>query len=126
MSPEEAIHFQRLTDMTDNKYSECRNFLKAHNVHIFPTVEEVRQAKESTYPDDITEDPHYIFSSLQDLVDKTVQRTCQVESFKQNINSETDFVVDSKAGSDGMTFDSNYNSDITSDIESRVMFYSNL
>ena len=26
-------HFQRMTDMTDNKYNECRRFLVAHNVH---------------------------------------------------------------------------------------------
>ena len=70
-------HFQR---MTDNKYSECRRFLVAHNVHILPTLEEVRHSKEATYPENVTENPQDCFTSLQSLCDKTVQRTFELES----------------------------------------------
>lgn len=76
-TPDEALSLLLETDMTKQSYQTIRTMAKHKNVEIYPSYNEVREAKKKCYPGNITIKEDSAKVPLQNLLDHTALRIIQ-------------------------------------------------
>ena len=130
---EEALSLLVETDMTKQSYQTVRSAAKRKHADIYPPYNEVREAKQKCYPDDIsiTEDSAKV--PLQSLLDHTALRIIQeqkekiteaIENLEEDEQLNCELVC--KWGFDGSSGQSEYKQKWTGTLDDSSMFCTTL
>ena len=133
-SSEEALSLLVETDMTKQAYQTQRLAAKSKNADIYPPYNEVREAKNKCYPDNIEVSEGSAKVSLQSLLDHTTLRIVQQEKEKiteliENLDDgeELECSLICKWGFDGSSGQSEYKQKFSSaDMDDSSLFCTTL
>lgn len=105
---DEALAFFLDNNLTKQQYINIRLSAKKKNVNIYPTYEQILEAKRKCYPKNIQVKETACEINIQDLLDHTIVRIFTIPSLPKIENRMHNFEIIYKWGCDGSSGQSQY------------------
>ena len=83
MTPAEALSLKVQTNLSDEQYQMIRNSSIAHNADIYPTLHALLEEKKKCWPPNMQFSETSASCSLQNILDHTASRLCQLHEVKE-------------------------------------------
>jgi len=115
LSPVEGLALMVLSDLSQRAYKNIRTTAKDHNANIYPSQENILQARNDCYPDLISIEDWKAEIPVQELLNHTCFRLLHLDSIKEELaklklknDSKIHCILNCKWGFDGSSGQSQY------------------